>query len=171
MVGNILDRTTLVRASVENASAVILALGNDSTTLFAATVLRDFTSKVPIIARVNRAENVQRIHRAGADFALSLAEVAGKLLAQKLLGAQWVPVDARVKLIKVEAGNLAGSTPASDRVGQRTGCSIVAIERDGAIATDFDSNFKIQPGDHLVICGREDAVGKYLEASSASDEV
>jgi hypothetical protein len=34
---------------------------------------------VPIIARVNQSENVERIHAAGADFALSISRVAGQI--------------------------------------------------------------------------------------------
>lgn len=166
VVGNVLERATLERADLRGARAVIVALGDDATTLFAASVLRDFAAEVPLVARVNRQDNVERIHRAGADFAVSLAEVAGELLAHKLLGAQWSAEGMRVKLAKLPAGPLAGRTPRSDRIGERTGCSIVALERGGTIVTDFEADSPIEAGDALVVCGPEDALTRYLEIAA-----
>ena len=56
------------------ARRVGFALESDSATLFATAVLRNLAPDVILIAGVNRAENVSRIHRAGADFALSVIE-------------------------------------------------------------------------------------------------
>jgi hypothetical protein len=64
--------------------------------------------EVPVIAWVNQAENVLRIHRAGADFALSISQVSGQMLAQKLLGQEAVAVDPQLKVLKVSPDGLAG---------------------------------------------------------------
>lgn len=84
-VGNVLDPRTLEPLGLAGAQAVILALDSDSATLFATVILRDLAPEVPIFARVNEAENIDRIHRAGASFALSISQVSGQLLARKLL--------------------------------------------------------------------------------------
>lgn len=84
-VGNVLDPRTLEPLGLAGAQAVILALDSDSATLFATVILRELVPEVPIFARVNEAENIDRIHRAGASFALSISQVSGQLLARKLL--------------------------------------------------------------------------------------
>jgi voltage-gated potassium channel Kch len=86
LVGNVLDLRVLEDADVRHARAVILALDTDSVTLFATVILKDLVPEVPVIARVNRSENVERIHRAGASFALSISQVSGQMLAKRLLG-------------------------------------------------------------------------------------
>jgi Trk K+ transport system NAD-binding subunit len=70
IVGNVLEHATLARANVRAASAVVLALSNDSEGVFATAVVRDYAPEVPLIVRVNRAPNVARLYQSGADFAL-----------------------------------------------------------------------------------------------------
>ncbi|HEX9453083.1 MAG TPA: NAD-binding protein, partial [Candidatus Binatia bacterium] len=88
LVGNVIDTKILQQAGIANVQAVILALSADSTTLFATVIVKDMAPDVPVIARVNRAENVERIYAAGADFALSISQVSGQLLAWRLLGKE-----------------------------------------------------------------------------------
>ena len=64
----------------------MLALNSDDATLFATVIARDTVPDVPVIARVNHARNVENIHRAGADFALSICDVSGEMLSARLLG-------------------------------------------------------------------------------------
>jgi Trk K+ transport system NAD-binding subunit len=161
VVGDALDPQVLRKASIDKARAVVLAMGGDSTTLFAATVLRDLAPEVPIIARVDRVENIERIHRAGADFARSLGQVAGEILAHKLLGDEWLAMEARVKLVAVGPAGIVGSNPAAARVAQRTGCTVISIKRDDEVIADLDDSLEVREGDELYLCGTEEAVAKY----------
>jgi len=70
-----------------------------SPTLLAATVVRDFAADVPIIACAELADNVGRIQQVGADYALSVSQVAGQLLAHYILG-EMVSQQTRIKLVK-----------------------------------------------------------------------
>ena len=58
IVGNVLEHLTLDRANVRAASAVVLALSNDSEGVFATAVVRDYAPEVPLIVRVKRVPNV-----------------------------------------------------------------------------------------------------------------
>ena len=98
VVGDVLDPGVLESARVTEAQAVILALDTDSSTLFATVIVKDLAPDVPVIARVNGAENVEKIHRAGADFALSISQVSGQLLARRLLGEESISVDPHLGL-------------------------------------------------------------------------
>lgn len=167
-VGDALDPEVLKKAGVKDARGVILVMGGDSTTLFAASVVRDLAPEVPIIARVDRVENIERIHRAGADFARALGQVSGQILANKLLGDEWLSLEARVKLVEVDSAGLVGSNPAAARVGQRTGCTIIAVARGDEVIVDLDDDLEIQRGDQLYLCGTEDAVETYFSAFPGS---
>jgi Trk K+ transport system NAD-binding subunit len=163
LVADALEVDALRRAGVQTARCVILALGTDSTNLFAAAIVRDLAPEVPIIARVSQAEDVARMHAAGADFALSISGVAGQLLARRLLGEEFVSLEKQVRLVKVSAAGLAGLDPVSARIPERTGCSIAAIERGAAIIVDPDREFEIEEGDSLYLCGSQEAVARYFE--------
>ncbi|HJQ36532.1 MAG TPA: NAD-binding protein [Thermoanaerobaculia bacterium] len=88
VVGDVLDSYVLMRAGLAEARALVLALDSDDSTLFATVIARDLADDVPIIARVNHARNVENIHRAGADFALSISDISGEMLSSRLLGRQ-----------------------------------------------------------------------------------
>jgi Trk K+ transport system NAD-binding subunit len=163
LVGDVLDARLLEAAGVKDAQAVILALDTDSATLFATVILKDLVPEVPVIARVNQAENVERIHRAGADFALSISQVSGQMLAKKLLGQEAVAVDPQLKVLKVAPDGLAGRAPAELDIRGRTGCSVVAVERGEEVIVEFGPEFRFRPEDAVYICGSGGAVRRFRE--------
>ncbi len=162
VVGDIIHRDVLERVPLAGARVAVLALDTDSATAFAATVLRDYAPDLPIIASVYLAENVARIQGAGVDFALSVSQVAGQLLAYHVLG-EMVSLQPRIKLVRVGAGRLAGKNPVTERIRERTGCTVVAVERDGQVAMDFPASFRLSPDHALYICGTTDAIARYHE--------
>jgi Trk K+ transport system NAD-binding subunit len=163
VVGNVLDLQVLEAAGVREAQAVVLALDTDSATLFATVILKDLAPEVPVIARVNQAENVDRIHRAGADFAQSISQVSGQMLAQKLLGRESFAVDPRLEVLKLAAPPLAGRHPAALRIRERTGCSVVAVERGEEVLVDFAPAFRFRPDDTVYLCGTGRALRRFGE--------
>lgn len=162
-VGDMLDARMLEAAGVKAAQAVILALDTDAATLFATVILKDLAPEVPVIARVNQAENVDRIHRAGADFSLSISQVSGQMLAQKLLGQEAVSVDQQLKVLKVAPTGLAGRHPAELAIRERTGCSVVAVERGEDVLVEFGPEFRFQPTDAVYVCGSSRGVRRFQE--------
>lgn len=163
LVGDMLDARLLESAGVKGAQAVILALDADSATLFATVILKDLAPEVPVIARVNEAGNVERIHRAGADFALSISQVSGQMLAKKLLGQESVAVDPQLKILKIAPAGLAGRRPAELAIRERTGCSVVAVERGEEVLVEFGNDFRFGPEDAVYICGSGNAVRRFRE--------
>jgi len=158
VVGNALDQATLERAGVREAGAVVLALSNDNEALFAATVVRDFAPQVPLVARVNQAHTVKRLYQVGTDFALSIGQVAGQLLAYQLLGEEYVSLEPTVKIVKVDGSSLAGQHPLHTRLRGRADVLVVALERGTAVVVEFDDAFRIAAGDSLFLCGAPSAL-------------
>ncbi len=167
VVGDVLDRTVLDRGCVAAARAVVLALGNDSTTQFAAAVVRGYSPHIPIIAGVILGENVARIQRAGVDFALSVSQVAGQLLAHHVLG-ETVVLQSRIKLVKMRPGSLEGKNPLDARIRERTGCSVVAVERGDEVVMEFPPSFTLAVDDALYVAGTTNAVTLYHDEFPAS---
>jgi Trk K+ transport system NAD-binding subunit len=162
--GDVLDPRLLEAAGVAGARAVILALDADSATLFATVILKELAPHVPVIARVNQAENVERIHRAGASFALSISQVSGQMLAKRLLGEEAVAVDPQLEVRKVPGAALRGRTPASLAIRKKTGCSVVAVERGDEVLTEIGPGFEFEGEDAVYICGSAEAVRRFAAA-------
>lgn len=168
VVGNVLEQAVLEKAGVREAGTVVLALGSDSAGIFAAAVVRDFAPKVRLIARVNRASNVPRLYQAGADFALSVGQVTGHLLARHLLGESAVMVEQGLRCMRLVAGRLVGRHPWRAEVRERTGAAVVAVERGGQTLLNFDEDFEVELNDGVFVCGTQDGLDLYQRLFEAA---
>jgi len=160
VVGDVTDPGVLDRLPLADARVAVLTLGAESPTVYAATLLRDAASDLPIIAGAKRTESVARLHRAGVDFALSISQVAGQLLAHHVLG-ETVSLQPRIKLALVSAGHLQGKNPLMVRIRERTGCTVVAIRRGETVSMEFPPDLELAADDALYICGTADAIARY----------
>ena len=162
VVGDVLDVRVLDRAAIAEARVVILALDSDGAALFTAAVVRDHVPEIPLLACVSHVENADRVQRAGADFALSVSQVAGQLLVHHVLG-ETVSHKPRIKMVKLRPGPLAGRHPLAARIRERTGCSVVAVERAGDVIMEIPASLVLEPEDALYICGTPAAFDRYYE--------
>jgi len=168
LVGNVLDPSVLIDAGVETAKAVVLALDSDDATLFATVIVQDCTAEAPVIARVNHARNVQNIYRAGADFALSISKVSGQMLSFRLLGQEALSLYENLKVQKVTGAHLVGRHPAEAAIRERTGCSIVAVQRESNLIVNYDDDFAFRESDVMFVCVSESGVDSLRELYGGS---
>lgn len=161
VVGNILERSTLDRAGIREASAVILALSDDSESVFATAVVRDYAPEVPLIVRVSRTPNTARLYRSGADFAISVGQVAGQILAYHLLDEQVIPVENRIKFCRLSTGTLANTYPWRSEILEGIGAKIVAVERGSEVLVEFDDDFLLRADDAVFVCGSITSIERY----------
>ncbi|HKO57081.1 MAG TPA: NAD-binding protein [Thermoanaerobaculia bacterium] len=111
VAGDVLDSSVLERAGVRDARALILALDSDDSTLFATVIVRDLADDVPVIARVNHARNLDNIHRAGADYALSISDISGEMLSARLLGRGTRARDEHRRAMRIPRAQYDGFSP------------------------------------------------------------
>jgi Trk K+ transport system NAD-binding subunit len=146
VVGDVLDASVLERAGLLTSRAIILALDSDDATLFATVIVRDAVPDVTVIARVNHARNVENIHRAGADYALSIAEVSGEMLSARLLRKATRVRDEHRRAYEV------GGAPYAGRSAAEVG-SVLAIRRGAELIRTITPDVRIEAGDSLWMCG------------------
>ena len=167
-VGSVMERSTLDQARVREASAVVLALSDDSESVFATAIVRDYAPGVPLIVRVLRTRNTTRLYRAGADFGISVGQVAGKILAFQLLGEQVVQVENRIKFVRMNAGALLGMHPWGNDELDQTGAKVIALERDRKVMVEFEPGFEVRANDILFVCGSINSLERYKRRFNAS---
>jgi Trk K+ transport system NAD-binding subunit len=165
VVGDAADPETLTDAGVEGARTVVLALPDDTTAEFATLVVRDLAPQTEIIARVEESESIAKMYRAGADYALSLARVTGRMSASHLLsGYDVLSLDRQVEVVRTRAPKAVGRTIDEVDIRSETGATVVAIERDGGVLTDIGPNTRIESGDELVVVGADENVRAFENA-------
>jgi Trk K+ transport system NAD-binding subunit len=146
VVGDVLDASVLERAELANARALILALDSDDSTLFATVIARDLAADVPLIARVNHSRNLDNIHRAGADYALSIADVSGQMLSARLLGRKGRVREEHRRVTRMEGSSFAGKRVAD------LDLAVLAIERRGETLRNVDGARRIDAEDVVWVC-------------------
>ena len=158
IVGDVTERGPFEEAGIEDATTVILALPSDRLTVFATLVIRQLSEEVEVIARANSTENVGKVYRAGADYVLALSTVSGRMLASTILDEDVVSFGQQIDVARMGAGTLRGQTLQSADIRARTGCSVVAVERDGEVITDLEPTFEFRTGDEVIVAGPDDGV-------------
>lgn len=147
VVGDVLDSSVLEKSRLTEARALMLALDSDDSTLFATVIARDLAPDVPIIARVNHSRNLDSIHRAGADYALSIADVSGQMLSAKLLGKHARVREEHRRVMRID--DVAGRTPA-DLAAE--GKAVLAVSRGGEFLPRVDPELRLDGGDEVWVC-------------------
>jgi Trk K+ transport system NAD-binding subunit len=164
VVGDATDPEVLEAAGVHDAQSVVLALPDDTDAEFVALVVRDLSPNTEVVARVEESEAVSKMYRAGADYVLALASVTGRMTASAVLEDKDVlSPDTQVDVIRTNAPELVGETLGGADVRFQTGCTVVAVERDGDVLTDLGPDFRVRADDKLVIAGTDEGTNQFRE--------
>jgi len=163
VVGDARDPKTLDAAGIGAASALIVAVGDDTTAIFVTLIARELNPDLYIVVRANEEDDVQKLYRAGGDYVQSLATISGRMLASTVFEDEEVlAYDKGINVVRLPAGTLVGNTIADERVRTETGCTVVAVVRDGETITDVDPEaFTLETGDEVIIAGTDEATTQF----------
>lgn len=150
VAGDVLDSSVLERARIAGARALILALDSDDSTLFATVIARELACDVPIIARANHARNLDNIHRAGADYALSIADVSGSMLTARLLGRRGRVREEHRRVVRLEGAEVDGRT--AGELAAIDGQTVLAAQRGDEVMHELDPRHRFEAADTVWIC-------------------
>jgi Trk K+ transport system NAD-binding subunit len=163
VVGDVTDRGTLQTAGIQDARSIILALSDDTTAIFASLVVKQVAPDVEVIARANASGSISKLYRAGAEYVLSLSTVSGRMLASNLLDEEIIAPQAQIEIVRLECPSLNGRTLAQADVRARTNCTVIAAERNGDLLTDVGPDFRVMPGDQLILAGADEDINRFNE--------
>ena len=162
VVGNATDPETLREGGVTDARTAILTLADDTVTIYATLIIRELNPDIEIIVRANETENVRKLYRAGADYVLALSTVSARMLASLIVEeTEVISFDTQIRVVRLSAPGLVGESLVEADVRARTGSTIIAVERDGNVLTDFDPSFVVADGDEVIVVGSDDAVDRF----------
>jgi len=166
VVGDTTDPETLEEAGIEQARTVVFTVADDTLTGFGTLVARDLNPDIEVLARAEETESVQKIYRAGADYVLALATVSGRMLASTILEQEIISMDKQIEIVRTSAPELAGQSLAEAEVRGRTGCTVVAVERNGDILTEVGPEFRFERGDDVIVAGTDEGVNRFTSLAN-----
>ena len=166
IIGDITDEATLRKAKIDEADAVVISLDRDIPTMYATIIINHLAPDVEIIARADEAGSISTLYQAGADFVLSLTTVTGEILASELLDilgekGGFLPASTEFRFTRVNGGIFSGKPLMELDLRNKTGCTVAAVERDGAVLTNVLGDFYVEDDDTLIVTGSHDSIEKF----------
>ena len=152
---------TLLDASVERASQVVVATNEDDTTILVTLTARKLNPDAKIVAAVRESQNTDILRQSGATSIVPTAESAGRLMGLSLLSttagqimedlldsSHGLEVTER-PITRAELGRSPASLDAQGQI-------VLAVIRNGvAHRFDTDSIRVLEQGDRLVVIQHE----------------
>ncbi len=165
IVGDGSEFELLVEAGMHEASTVIITTHDDDTNLFLTIFYRRLRKSLQIICRCTQEDNVERLHRAGADVVLSYATMSANTILNYLRGSETLLLAEGVSIFTAKTPKcLEGITIAESQVRSRTGCSIIATEHKGARTINPEPDTVLHANCPLIMIGSLEAEEKFFES-------
>ena len=99
------------------------------------------------MSRVTHEQNLEAVHRAGADFVLSYSTLGAEAVLSLIEGHELVILGEGVDLFTLPLPrSLRGKTLAATEIGSRTGLSVVAVEQGGQVVTNLRASMTLEGG-------------------------
>ncbi len=163
-IGDAANRDLLAEAGLDEAPAVLLTTNDDAMNVYLAAYCRGLRKNLRIVSRVTHERNVQSIRRAGADLALSYAQLGAEAVLALAHGREIVLVGTGVEFIDLPVPPaLAGRTLAESEIGAETGLNVMALETPQAFITNPRADQVIPKDGILHTIGTEKQVQAFLK--------
>ena len=161
IVGDAGSEDVLEEAELGAADAIIVGLPNDSASLLTTVIARSMNADIEILARVSDTDATRKALSAGADYVLSVPRVSARMVARELRGEDVLAPASQIRLLRVPATPLSGSTLAESGIYERTGCRVVAVEDDSGLTSAIDPHRTFDGTERIVLVGSDEAIQRF----------
>lgn len=164
VIGDAADIETLQKAWVEKAPAALITTRNDDTNIYLTKYLRSLRPDLQILSRATNDRNVSTLHRAGADFVMSYASLGANAIFNFLRGEDTLLPAEGLNIFNLKVPrSLVGKTLARSGIRERTGCTVMAVQRGGTTMTNPNPDVVLKRDDELILIGTYDAEHLFLK--------
>jgi Trk K+ transport system NAD-binding subunit len=154
VIGDAADISVVTDAGVGIAPSVVLTTNNDAANIFLAVYCRRLNPDAHVVSRITHEWNLEAIHRAGADFALSFTSLAVQSVLSIVLRRDLVVVGGAMEIfVEQVPPALAGKTLAESGIGAETGLNVIAVRSEGGSATNPAATIELSQGAEIVMLG------------------
>jgi Trk K+ transport system NAD-binding subunit len=168
VVGDARSESVLEEAGIETAGAIIVGLPDDSASLLATVITRSLNADVEILTRVSDTDATRKALSAGADYVLSVPRVSARMVARELRGEDVLAPASQIRLLRVPATPLTGSTLAESGIYEKTGCRVIAVEDDAGLASTVDPQRRFTGDERIVLVGSDESIQQFRKRFDVS---
>lgn len=168
VIGDAADIEVLQKAWVEKAPAALITTRDDDTNIYLTKYLRSLRQDLQILSRANNDRNVSTLHRAGADFVMSYASLGASAIFNFLRNEDTLLLAEGLNIFNLKIPrSLEGRVLAASGIRERTGCTVVALQRGSATMINPKPDTVLTPGDELILIGTYDAEHLFFKEFAA----
>ncbi len=166
--GDAADIQTLEKAWFEKAPAALITSHDDATNIYLTKYLRSLRPDMQILSRASEDRNITTLHRAGADFVMSYASLGANAIFNFLMNEETLLLAEGLNFFHLPApAGLSGKTLALSGIREKTGCTVVALVREGQTIINPEPSVELDEKDELILIGTYDAESSFLNEYSA----
>lgn len=164
ILGDAADLAVLEQAGFEDASAILITTHDDDFNIYLTIYCSQIAPDLPVIARSNRESNVATLNRADAESVLSYASLGAAAILNSLGGDDSLVLAEGLEMFSTPMPqSLVGKSFSSARVGELTGCNVVAMTRNGHTEPNPDPHGALPADASLVVIGDVASQKRFLE--------
>jgi voltage-gated potassium channel len=161
--GTAADIETLERAGIADTPSVMVTTADDATNIYLTIYVRRLRPDVQIVSRATLERSVPALHRAGADFVMSYASMGANAAFNVLEQDDVVMLAEGLDVFRCAMPpRLAGRSLAESAIRAETGCSVVAIERDGTPIINPEPGLPLPADAELILIGSTEGERRFL---------
>jgi voltage-gated potassium channel len=168
IVGDAATRETLEEAGIETAGAIIVGLPDDSAALLTTVLARSLNPDIEILVQVSETDATRKALSGGADYVLSVPRISARMVARELRDEDILAPASQIRLLRVPADPLAGSTLAESGLYEKTGCRVIAIEDDDGITGAIDPDRTFSGEERVILVGTDEAIREFSKQFDVS---
>ncbi len=154
VIGDAADSRVMTRLGISEAASVVLTTNDDAANIFLAVYCRKLNPDTIIVSRVSHPSNVEAIHRAGADFAVSDSQIKIQSVVGALRGREPMIFGEGLDVFNAEVPrSLDGKQLRESGILARTGLAVIAVESNGVVNPHPRPGRVIRRGEHVLFVG------------------
>jgi voltage-gated potassium channel len=154
VVGDAANLQVVTDAGIAKAPSVVLTTNDDATNIFLTLYCRKLNAETHIVSRITQDWNLEAIHRAGANFALSHGALAVRSLISLVQGRELVILGEGAEIfVESVSSTLAGRRLGDSGIGARTGLNVIAVRHAGISKTNPSADTELPRDAELVMLG------------------
>ena len=154
VIGDAADSRVMTRLGIAEAASVVLTTNDDAANIFLAVYCRKLNPDTIIVSRVSHPSNVEAIHRAGADFAVSDSQIKIQSVLGALRGREPMIFGEGLDVFNAEVPrSLDGKQLRESGILARTGLAVIAVESNGVVNPHPRPGRVIRRGEHVLFVG------------------
>ena len=164
VVGDAAELDILKHAGIMETSTVIVTTHDDDTNIYLDALLPRLRPDIQIISRATRERNVATLQRAGADFIMSYASMGSRAILNLVDKSSVLMVAEGLDVFRVKLpASLVGRSLADAHIRRQTGCTVIAIRKNGETDFDFSPETPLTPDTEMILIGTVAAEKQFMK--------